>query len=364
MKIQDVIQHLEEIAPLAFQESYDNCGLLTGHSQQSVSQALITLDCTEEIVDEAIAKGCELIIAHHPIIFKGLKKLNGKNYIERTIIKAIKHDIAIYAIHTNLDNVHTGVSKKICDKLGLINCQTLAPKSDLVSKIIVYCPSEQAASVREAMWEAGAGSIGNYDNCSFNSIGEGTFRGNEHSNPHVGLKGETHAETEIKIEMIFPTHLQGKVLKAMYAQHPYEEVAYDLIKLNNKHQRVGSGMIGDLPEEMDSMHFLKSLKESMQTDCVRFTKAPSEKVKRIAVCGGAGSFLLGKAKQLQADVFITGDFKYHEFFDAENQLIIADIGHYESEQFTKELIQDILKEKFPKFATHLSELNTNPINYL
>ena len=364
MKIREITDYLEEIAPLAYQETYDNSGLLTGHKEQEVKNALVTLDCTEAIVEEAIQKKCELIIAHHPIIFKGLKKLNGKNYVERTIIKAIQNNIAIYAIHTNLDNVHSGVNKMICDKLKLENCQVLAPKSDLLRKLVVFCPTEQASDVRAALLEAGAGQVGNYDNCSFNTIGEGTFRANENCKPFVGKVGETHSETEIKVEVIFPSHLQGKVLQAMYSKHPYEEVAYDIIPLTNRHQNTGSGMIGELSSTMESMEFLKFVKEAMKTDCIRYTNPTKKEVKRIAVCGGAGSFLLPNAKQMNADVFITGDFKYHEFFDAENNLIIADIGHYESEQFTKQLIMGILKEKFPKFATHLSELNTNPINYL
>lgn len=364
MKIVEITNYLEQIAPLHYQEGYDNSGLITGSKTQKVTQALITLDCTEEIVQEAIDRKCELIIAHHPIVFKGLKKLNGKNYVERTIIKAIQNNIAIYAIHTNLDNVHNGVCKKICEKLGLENYQTLAPKPDLLRKLVVFSPSSHAAKVRTAICEAGAGQIGNYDNCTFNGIGEGVFRGNENTTPFEGKQGQIHQVTEIKIETIFPVHLQSKILTAMYQEHPYEEVAYDIIHLQNKNQNVGSGMIGNLPSSMQSMEFLKFTKSQMQTDCIRHTPIIKKEVKRIAVCGGSGSFLLSKAKQMQADVFITADFKYHEFFDAENDIIIADIGHYESEQFTKELIQEILKEIFPKFATHLSELNTNPINYL
>ena len=364
MKIGEITNHLEQIAPLYYQESYDNSGLITGNKEHKVKQALITLDCTEKIVEEAIAKKCELIIAHHPIVFKGLKKLNGKNYIERTIIKAIQNNIAIYAIHTNLDNVQNGVSKKICDKLRLAKCKVLAPKSDLLRKLVVFCPNTHAAKVRSAICNAGAGQIGDYDYCTFNSIGEGTFRGNENTKPFVGKQGVVHQETEIKFEAVFPSHLQGTILAAMYQEHPYEEVAYDIIPLHNIHQNIGSGMIGTLDKPMKSDEFLKFVKKQMQTDCIRHTKSVKKEVQKIAVCGGSGSFLLANAKQMQADVFITADFKYHEFFDAENNLIIADIGHYESEQFTKELIQDILKENFPKFATHLSELNTNPINYL
>lgn len=364
MKIREITDYLEEIAPLAYQESYDNSGLLTGHKEQEVKNTLITLDCTEAIIEEAIQKKCELIISHHPIIFKGLKKLTGSNYIERTIIKAIQNNIAIYAIHTNLDNVDFGVNKMICDKLKLENCQVLAPKSDLLRKLVVFCPTEQASKVRTALLNSGAGQVGNYDNCSFNTIGEGTFRANENANPYIGKIGETHSETEIKVEVIFPSHLQGKILQAMYSEHPYEEVAYDIIPLSNKHQNIGSGMIGELSSPMDSIKFLNFVKETMKTDCIRYTNPTKKEVKRIAVCGGSGSFLLSNAKQMNADIFITGDFKYHEFFDADNELIIADIGHYESEQFTKQLIMGLLKEKFPKFATHLSELNTNPINYL
>jgi len=364
MKIREITNYLEQIAPLNYQENYDNSGLITGNTEYEVKQALITLDCTEKIVEEAIAKKCELIIAHHPIVFKGLKKLNGKNYVERTIIKAIQNNIAIYAIHTNLDNVHNGVSKKICDKLGLSNCQVLAPKSNLLRKLIVFCPNTHADKVRSAICNAGAGQIGDYDHCTFNSTGEGTFRGNKNTRPFIGKQGGIYKETEIKIEAVFPSHLQEKILAAMYEEHPYEEVAYDIVSLHNTHQNIGSGMIGNLQNPIEIDEFLKFTKKQMQTDCIRHTKTVKKEVQKIAVCGGSGSFLLANAKQMQADVFITADFKYHDFFDAENDLVIADIGHYESEQFTKELIQDILKENFPKFATHLSELNTNPINYL
>jgi len=364
MKIGEITNYLEQIAPLNYQEKYDNSGLIYGNKEQKVKQALITLDCTEEIVQEAIAKKCELIISHHPIIFKGLKKLNGKNYVERTIIKAIQNNISIYAIHTNLDNIHSGVNKKICDKLGLKNRKVLSPKSEILRKLIVFCPDSHADKLRSAICNAGAGQIGNYDNCTFNIKGEGTFKGNEKTNAFAGEKGKIHHEKEIRIEAIFPSHLQSEILAAMYQEHPYEEVAYDIIVLKNKHKNIGSGMIGYLAKPMKSDKFLKFVKKQMQTDCIRYSKSVKKEVKKIAVCGGSGSFLLAKAKEIDADVFITSDFKYHEFFDAENNLMIADIGHYESEQFTKELIQDILKENFPKFATHLSEINTNPINYL
>ena len=364
MKIKQVTSFLESIAPLEYQESYDNCGLIIGDSKSEVKGALITLDCTEAIIDEAIETGCNLVIAHHPIIFSGLKKLNGSNYIERTVIKAIKNDIAIYAIHTNLDNVHNGVSAKIAEKLGLENCKILAPKSDLLRQLVVYCPTANAKALKTALFEAGAGTIGDYDQCSFTSVGIGTFRANENCSPFVGEIGENHTENEDRIEVIYPKFKERAVLNAMEVAHPYEQVAHQIYVLENKHQLVGSGIIGELNEAIDSQMFLENLKMNMQTDCVRHTPLVKQQIKTIAVCGGSGSFLLKNAKAAKADIFITADFKYHEFFDAENKIVIADIGHYESEQFTKDLIYDLLVKNFTKFAVRLSKVNTNPIKYL
>lgn len=364
MDISKITRFLETFAPLELQEGYDNAGLIIGNHSQKVTQALICLDCTEAVVDEAIEKGCELIICHHPIIFKGLKQLNGKNYIERIIIKAVQNNIAIYAIHTNLDNVYEGVNKKICERLGLVDCRILAPKNGHLKKLVVYSPIDHAEKIRTALCEAGAGSIANYDYCTFNSIGEGTFKGNEKSNPFSGERGKLTSVKEVKIEVIFTSHLQKNILNAMRKAHPYEVVAHDIFHLENRHQNIGSGMIGRLAKPMDSQLFLTFVKEKMKTDCIRHTHIHKKEVQTIAVCGGSGSFLLANAKRQQADVFITADVKYHDFFDAEDSLIIADIGHYESEQFTSELIQEILKENFPKFAAHLSVHNTNPINYL
>ncbi len=364
MKIEEIVNCLESFAPTAYQEKYDNSGLLVGSLNQEVTQAIISLDCTEDVIDEAIEKKCELIICHHPIIFGGLKKLTGDNYVERTVIKAIQHNIAIYAIHTNLDNVLLGVNNKISDKLNLVNRQILSPKKDLIKKVIVHAPIKNAAEIKDAMWSAGAGNIGNYENCSFNTIGEGTFMGNVNSNPTIGKKGQIHSEKEIKIEMIYPIDLQSKVLKAMYSKHPYEEVSYEIINLFNYHQNVGSGMIGSLEKPMNTKEFLSLAKTSLNASCLKYTKSDITTIQKVAVCGGSGRFLLQQAIKMDADIFISSDFKYHEFFDADNKIIIADVGHYESEQFTKELIAEILKEKFSKFATHLSHTNTNPINYL
>ena len=364
MKIAEITSYIESIAPLQYQETYDNAGLITGNHSTDVNGILICLDSTEEVLDEAIAKNCNLIIAHHPIIFGGLKKLNGKNYVERVIIKAIKNEIAIYCAHTNLDNVITGVNFKIAEKLGLLNCNILSPKTGLLRKLVTFCPVEYAEKVREALFNAGAGNIGNYDECSFNSEGFGTFRASDSANPFVGDKNITHREKEVKIETIYPSIFENKILAALHKEHPYEEVAYDVFSLKNNYNLVGSGMIGELPDEQNTHDFLLQLKKKLSTDCIRHTAIHKEKVKKIAVCGGAGSFLLNDAIAAGADVFITSDFKYHQFFDAENRIVIADVGHYESEQFTKELFLDLIKKKFPTFAALLSAVNTNPINYI
>lgn len=364
MNVSEFILEIEKIAPLAYQEQYDNAGLIIGNPKMMVTGILICLDTLEEIIDEAIQKKCNLIIAHHPIVFSGLKKITGKNYVERVLIKAIKNDIAIYAAHTNLDNVLLGVNKMIGKKLGLQNLKILAPKKQILKKIYTYAPIEFIEPIKNALFEAGAGKVGNYSNCSFSSNGMGTFMGNELSNPFLGEKGIQTTEKEVKLEMIFPSFLEQKVINALKKAHPYEEIAYEIILLENYHQEIGSGMVGFLENEMDEMDFLVFLKEKMKTKCIRHTQLLGKKIKTVAFCGGAGSFLLPHAKAINADIFITGDYKYHEFFDAEKQIIIADIGHFESEQFTLQLFHTILKEKFPTFALHLTEITTNPVNYL
>jgi dinuclear metal center YbgI/SA1388 family protein len=364
MQLKDIIQFLEYKAPSSLQESYDNSGLICGHSLMEIKGAIICLDSTEDIIDEAIRHGFNLVIAHHPIVFSGIKKLNGKNYIERTIIKAIKNDIAIYAIHTNLDNVIHGVNAKIAEKIGLVNCRILSPMKNKLLKLSTYVPHEHAEKVKEALFSAGAGHIGNYSECSFTTVGEGTFKGSDSSNPVYGEKNVRFKGHESKIEVILESHKQSQIFSALKEAHPYEEVAYEFIPLANNWQDVGAGMIGELPSEMDATEFLKSLKVKMKTDCIRHTNTFNKEVKKVAICGGSGSFLLEDAKRAGADIFITGDYKYHQFFDADGSIIIADIGHYESEQYTIELLGDWLSEKFPTFALRLTEINTNPINYI
>ena len=363
MKVKNITELLESWAPLDYQESYDNARLITGDSNAILKGVLITLDCIEEVVQEAIEKDCNLIIAHHPIVFTGLKSLTGSNYIERTIIKAIKNDIAIYAIHTNLDNVHNGVNKKIADLLGLTNLKILAPKPSTLSKLVTFAPIENTDDVLNKLHEAGAGMIGNYEHCSFTTEGTGTFKPNDLATPYIGESNKKESLKENRIELIFPTHLKAKVLNTLKNVHPYEEVAYYITALSNSNQEVGAGLIGHLPSEMMSLDFLNFVKEKFNLKTIKHTKIHKSKVNRIAVCGGAGSFLLSKAKEVNADIFITADYKYHEFFDAENQITILDIGHYESEVFTKELIYDFLKEKMANIALNLSEVVTNPINY-
>ena len=364
MKLSLITSFLEKIAPLSYQEDYDNSGLIVGHPEKEINGAIISLDCTEDVVDEAIEKGFNLIVSHHPIVFKGMKKFTGKNYVERVVVKAIKHDIAIYAIHTNFDNVLNGVNAKICEIIGLVKCSILSPKVNLLKKLVTYTPAAQAENVRSALFEAGAGDIGNYSECSFNTTGSGTFLAGENTNPFVGEIGIRHSENEVRIETIYPASREREILMALHLAHPYEEVAYDLYNLDNKHNQVGSGMIGNLEIEMDEIQFLNYVKEKLQTDVIRYTQLRNKKVKRVAVCGGAGGFLLPHAINAGADVFITADYKYHEFFDADKKIIIADVGHFESEQFTQQLLLEIITEKFPNFALRLTQQNTNPIKYL
>jgi dinuclear metal center YbgI/SA1388 family protein len=361
--IKEVTDYLEAIAPPDYQESYDNSGLITGSPAWGVKGILVTLDCIEAVVDEAITTKCNLIIAHHPIIFKGLKRLTGKNYVERTIIKAIENQIAIYAIHTNLDHIHTGVNRKICEKIGLKNLKILQPKTDTLAKLVTFVPHQHSEEVLNALYRAGAGQIGNYKNCSFQVQGKGTFMPNDQAAPFIGNSNQQESVDEIRLEVIFPEHLTSRIVGALKQTHPYEEVAHYISSLKNENQEVGAGMTGELESPLEPIEFLRRLKTSMELITIRHTKLLDRPVKKVAVCGGSGSFLLSKAIQAKSDVFITADFKYHEFFDAENAITIADIGHYESEIFTKDLLKEVLIRNFPTFAINFSKTVTNPISY-
>ncbi len=344
IKIKEIINYLEEWAPPVLQESYDNSGLIVGDSNKEVTGVLVCLDSIEEVVQEAIEKKCNLIIAHHPIVFKGLKRFTGKNYVEKTVIKAIKNDIAIYAIHTNLDNVRTGVNAKICDCLGLENTQILAPKS-MMKKIWIYMPIAYADKVKQSLIALGAGT--NNDKEVFN---------------HAGV-GAGHHEAEIQLNLVFAAHLQPIIIKTLNELLNGERFRYDITNVEGVYESVGSGMVGELKKPMPEKKFLDYIKKQMDVSCIKYTALRNKPIQKVAVCGGAGGFLLNEAKRASADIFITSDYKYHEFFDAENNIIIADIGHYESEQYTIDLIIAHLKNKFTTFALLKTSINTNPVNY-
>ncbi len=364
MKIKDIINALERFAPLPLQDGFDNSGLQIGLTQVEATGALLCLDVTEAIIDEAISKGCNLVIAHHPLLFKGYKSITGKDYVERCILKAIKNDIVIYAAHTNLDNSTGGVSFKIAQKLGLINPRILAPKSEMLAKLITYVPTTHVEQVRTALFNVGCGHIGNYDSCSFNVAGNGTFRALEGSNPFCGEVGKVHNEAEVRVETVFPAYKKSTIISALLKAHPYEEVAFDIFALQNSWQEVGAGVIAELPEPIDELDFLKQIKETFKVGCVKHSDLRGSKIKKVAICGGSGGFLLPQAIGAGADLFLSAEIKYHDYFGKENQILMADIGHYESEQYTIELFEELLLEACPTLKMHKTEVNTNPINYL
>ena len=363
MKIKEILSILEEMAPLAYAEDFDNVGLLVGNKENDATGILVCHDALEGVIEEAIANNCNLVVCFHPILFSGLKKITGKNYVERSVIKAIKNDIAIYAVHTALDNHKNGVNKIFCDALGLINTKVLIPKENFIQKLVTYTTPDNAEKLRNSLFDSGAGRIGNYDNCSFNSDGFSTYKGNENSNPVVGKKGELTQTNEIKIEVTFEKHLQSKILKALFTNHIYEEVAYEIYDIKNAHQNIGLGMIGELETALSERDFLQMVKDKMQCDGIRHSEILDKKIKKVAVLGGSGSFAIQNAINQGADAFLTADLKYHQFYESEKQLLIADIGHFESERYTKNYIVDFLKEKITNFAIVLSQENTNPVKY-
>jgi dinuclear metal center YbgI/SA1388 family protein len=350
MQIKSLLAYLETIAPPMYQESYDNAGLIVGNANSEITGVMLCLDSTEAVLDEAMEKDCNLVIAHHPIVFKGLKRFNGSNYVERVVIKAIKNDIAIYAIHTNLDNVYyQGVNAKIAEKLGLENTRILAPKK-MLKKITAYVHPNYVDAVRVAIVAAGVGSVNGMDQRSYVSLGVGHASGD--------------GNAEVKIEAIFPVDAQRRVVNAFQQSYPNGKAAYEISTVENVNAQLGSGMIGELTEPVAETVFLKNLKSTMKAGVVRHTKLRNKRVRKVAVCGGAGGFLLSHAIRQEADVFVTSDYKYHEFFDADGKIVIADIGHYESEQFTIELLYEIISQKFSIFAAHSTKVNTNPVKYL
>lgn len=326
IKVKEVIWELERIAPPAYQESYDNAGLIVGDKEAEVKGVLTCLDSTEAVIEEAIETGCNLVVAHHPIVFKGLKKITGRNYVERVLIKAIQNNIAIYAIHTNLDNVyHKGVNDRIGQQLGLVNTQILAPKA-ILKGFIAYTFDERAAQLYDELKAAGV----------------------------IALHQQGH-----RLEGQFEVGLQAKVVGLLRAAEAHSSIT----EIENKATNVGAGLYGDLPEPMEEKAFLAYLKERMKVDCIRHTGLRGQTIKKVALCGGSGGFLLRQAIRRKADIFITADYKYHEFFDADQNIIIADIGHFESEQFTIDLLADIISDKFSNFAVRCTAVRTNPVHY-
>ena len=363
MKVSDITSFLESLAPPSLQEHYDNAGLIVGNGDSDCHGILCSLDATAEVINEAVARNCNLVVAHHPIVFGGLKKLNGKNYVEKTVITAIKNDIAIYAIHTNLDNVINGVNGKIAAVIGLQKTSILLQKENTLKKLFTFAPVAKAEQVRNAIFRAGGGHIGNYSECSFNVDGTGTFLAGEGTDPYVGNIGKQHVESETKIEIVFPSWAEKGIVAALKSAHPYEEVAYDIVSVSNSHEKIGSGLIGELPKPVEEIEFLSQLRERFNLQIIRHTALLNKPVKRVALCGGAGSFLVLKALSAGADIYITGDMKYHEFFDANGRMVIADIGHFESEQFTIDLLAEILEQKFRNFAVLKTKIQTNPVHY-
>lgn len=365
--VNDLTGMLSEWAHPSLQESYDNSGLQCGDPSWQLKGVLFTLDVTEAVVDQAIEKGCNLIVSHHPVIFGGLTQLTGRSYTERILLKAIKHDIALFAIHTNLDNVASGVNSAIANKLGLGNTKILRPLTGQLKKLVTFVPTAHADVVRTALFDAGAGQIGAYDHCSYNSSGKGTFRSGETTSPFAGEKGEDHTEEEVRMEVILEKWKVPAVIDSLNKAHPYEEVAYDLYPLDNEFADTGAGMVGELPEPMDQEAFLRMLKEKMAAEVVRYSGKTQKPIQRVAVCGGSGSFLIRDAQRAGADCLVTADLKYHQFFDATDNFLLADIGHYESEQFTTDLIMKYIRQKFANFAPQLpliKGMNTNPVKYL
>ncbi|MDD3038546.1 Nif3-like dinuclear metal center hexameric protein [Bacteroides sp.] len=364
MKIKEIVCALEQFAPLPLQDGFDNAGLQIGLTDAEAAGALLCLDVTESVLDEAIALGYNLVISHHPLIFKRYKSITGKDYVERCILKAIKNDIIIYSAHTNLDNAQGGVNFKIGEKIGLKNLRILEPKENYLTKLVTFVPCTQANAVRQVLFTAGCGNIGNYDSCSYNLEGEGTFRAKEGANPFCGTIGELHQEGEVRIETILPSFKKSEVIKALLAVHPYEEPSFDLYPLQNDWMQAGSGVIGELENPETEFEFLNRIKKIFEVGCLRHNKLTGREVKKVALCGGAGAFLLPQAIRSEANVFITGEIKYHDYFGHEGDILMAEIGHYESEQYTKEIFYSIIRDLFPNFALQLSKINTNPIKYL
>ncbi|SHF36275.1 Nif3-like dinuclear metal center hexameric protein [Chryseobacterium vrystaatense] len=363
MTISEVISKIENRIPLQQAEDFDNVGLLCGAPERNVSGILVCHDALENVVDEAIQKNCNLIVCFHPIIFSGLKSLTGKNYVERAVLKAIENKIAIYAIHTAFDNDLFGVNYGICSHLGLKDMKILQPKKNNLQQLTVFVPKEHSSQVKEALFSAGAGNIGFYDECSFTLNGKGTFRPMEGSIPFSGQQNIRENADEDMISVIFEGYKLRGLISAMKSAHPYEEVAYQVYQLENENQHSGLGMYGDFEEGIDEQDFLRLVKEKFDLEVIKHSDFNQKKIKRVGVLGGSGASGIKSALSRKCDAYLTGDIKYHDYFLAESKMLICDIGHYESEQFVTQQLFEILSQKFSTFAISKSIEKTNPVNY-
>ena len=363
VSINNIIDLLDEWAPPAYAEDFDNVGLLVGDSSKQCTGVLVSHDCIEVVLDEALDTNCNLIVCFHPILFTGLKKITGRDYVEKVILKAIRNEIAIYALHTRLDNHPEGVNKLLSDRLGLLESKVLIPKPSGLKKLSTYVPKSDVDDVLQALHQAGAGAIGNYSECSFILEGKGQFRGNEKSQPHIGNPSEKTQVEEVQIQVVFESYLKEKIQNALITAHPYENIAYEIFILDNTLDKVGIGRIGKLAQPHTEEQFLSFVKEKLQTQLIRHSPFTRKPIETVAVLGGSGSFAISNALSQKADAFITADLKYHHFYQGGNTLLLLDVGHFESEQFIKNLIVDYLSKKLPNFAIILSHAKTNPVNY-
>jgi dinuclear metal center YbgI/SA1388 family protein len=364
MKLKDLCSYLDSAIPLSFQEDYDNSGLQTGLPDSEITSAMLTIDVTEEVLNEAVSENCDLIISHHPLLFRGIKRITGKNSTERILYSAIKNNIAVYSSHTNLDIFSNGVSRKMAEKLQLKDVKVLSPLKKRLLKLVTYIPESHLDRVKDAIYDAGAGVTGNYDHCGFTTSGTGSFRGNEHAKPFVGETGKIHLEKEIRFETVLFSHLKDRVIGRLLEVHPYEEVAYDVYHLENENIDSGLGCVGELISKAGVGDFLRLVTSVFGSKGIRYSKPARDTIRKVALCGGSGISLLNDAIASGADAFVTADIKYHDYFEAEDRLLLVDAGHFESEKFSTEILYDLIIKKFPKFAVRFSETNTNPINYL
>ena len=364
MKIKEVIQFLEQKFPLHWQEDFDNCGVQCGDKERELTGIVVCFDMSEAVIDEALAQGSNMVISHHPIIYKhGLKKIEPTNRVGKIIYKALENKILLYSMHTNIDSGKAGGNVLFAKKLELQNLSVLVPKENQFCKLVVFVPAENSALLKEAMFKIGCGNIGNYSHCSYSCEGIGSFKPLTGVNPHIGKHNRLERVDEERIEMIFPKNIKRQVIETLYGHHPYEEPAFDIITLENQNREVGLGRIGLLPTSMLAKDFILYIKEKLNLDFVKFSGNRDAEIKKVAVCGGGGASFISEALTAGVNAYITGDLKYHDFFIPENKMLLIDIGHFEGEHFIREIITSLLQENFNTFATHFTEVEIPVIHH-